>query len=189
MPKHILFVCAVNRFRSVVAEYYLGEIMQKRKDRLAEEIRVSSAGVGLSPEDMQLVADHGEYWENKPVFGLSPYPYAIESMKRRGIDISGSRSKELTKAMVDKADLIITFQDSLREQICSLYPFSRGKVYTLQELVGYDGYIVNTDYSFPGATPDPGTKGLAIPDSSQEGTIAEISHMIWWGADRILGFH
>jgi protein-tyrosine-phosphatase len=138
---------------------------------------------------MQLVAEHGEHWENKPVFGLSPYPYAIESMKRRGIDISGNRSKELTKAMADKADLIITFQDSQIEQISSLYPFSRGKIHTLQELVGYDGYIVNTDYSFPGAAPDSKTKGLAIPDSAQEGTIVEITHMIWWGTDRILGFH
>jgi len=188
VPKYVLFVCAVNRFRSVVAEYYLREIIHQRKDRL-KGIRVSSAGVGLSPEDIQLLADHGEYWEDKPVFGLSPYPYAIESMKRRGIDISGSRSKELTRAMVDKAELIIVFQDSQKEQIGSLFPLSRGKVYTLQELVGYDGYLVNTDYSFPGTAPNPETKGLVIPDSCQEGTIAEISHMIWWGADRILGFH
>ena len=109
-------------------------------------------------------------------------------MKRRRIDISRSRSKELTKPMVDKTDLIIVFQDSQRDEICSLYPLSEGKVYTLQELVGYDGYLVNIDYSFPGVVPNPETKSLAMPDSCVEGIITEITHMIWWGIDRILDF-
>jgi protein-tyrosine-phosphatase len=187
MPKHLLFVCAVNRFRSVVAEYYLRELIQKRKDGLAREIRVSSAGVGLSPEDRQLLAAHGQHWD-RPVFGLPPYPYATESMKRRRIDISGSRSKELAGATADGADLIIVFQDSQIDQIGSLYPPSRGKVYTLQGLVGYDGYLVNTDYSFPGTVPDPATKALTIPDSYLEGTITEITHMLWWGLDRVINF-
>jgi protein-tyrosine-phosphatase len=185
VPKHVLFVCAVNRFRSVVAEYYLREIIQQRKNRLAKEIRVSSAGVGSSPEDIQLLADHGQQYD-KAVFGLPPYPYAVESMKRRQIDISGNRSKELTEAMVDEAELIIVFQDSQVEQIVSRYPQSQGKVYTLQELVGYDGYVVNIDYSFPDTRPNPETKSLLIPESCQEGTIAEISHMIWWGLERII---
>jgi len=184
VPKHLVFVCAVNRFRSVVAEYYLKEIIRKRKDGI-KEIRVSSAGVGLSPEDRQLLAAHGQHWD-RPVFGLPPYPYAIESMKRRQIDISGSRSKELTRAMADGADLIIVFQDSQRDQICSLYPPSQGKVYTLQGLVGYDGYLVNTDYSLPGTVPNPETKALTMPDSCLEGTITEITHMLWWGLDRII---
>jgi protein-tyrosine-phosphatase len=186
VPKNVLFVCAVNRFRSVVAEYYLKEIMQKREDSL-KQIRVSSAGVGLSPEDSQLLATYGEHWD-RPVFGLSPYPYAIESLKRRRIDISSSRSKELTKAIAEGADLIIVFQDSQRDQIWSLYPSSQGKVYTLQGLVGYDGYLVNTDYSFPGTVPNPETKALTIPDSCLEGTITEITHMLWWGLDRIIDF-
>ena len=186
MPKYVLFVCAVNRFRSVVAEYYLREIISKRKDGL-KEIRVSSAGVGSSPEDIELLADHGQHYD-RPVFGLPPYSYATESMKRRQIDISGNRSKELTEAMVDEADLIIVFQDSQIEQIVSLYPQSQGKVYTLQELVGYDGYVVNIDYSFPGTLPNPETKSLLIPDACQEGTITEISHMLWWGLERILDF-
>jgi protein-tyrosine-phosphatase len=88
--------------------------------------------------------------------------------------------------MVDEADLIIVFQDSQIEQIVSLYPQSQGKVYTLQELVGYDGYVINIDYSYPGALPNPETKSLLIPESCQEGTITEISHMIWWGLDRII---
>jgi protein-tyrosine-phosphatase len=184
VPKHILFVCAVNRFRSVVAEYYLREIIRQRKDSL-NEIRVSSAGVGLSPEDIQLLADHGAHYDG-PVFGIPPYPYAIESMKRREIDISGNRSKRLTEAMVDEADLIIVFQDSQRDEIGSLYPSSQGKVYTLQELVGYDGYIVNIDYAFPNTAPNPETKSLLIPDACQEGTITEITHMLWWGLERII---
>jgi protein-tyrosine-phosphatase len=187
VSKYVLFVCAVNRCRSVVAEYYLREIIRQRKDRLAKEIRVSSAGVGLSPEDIQLLASHGKHWDS-PVFGLPPYPYAVESMKRRQIDISGSRSKELNKAMVDKADLIIVFQDSQKSQICSLYPLSEEKVYTLQELVGYDGYLVNIDYSFPSTVPNAETKSLAMPDSLIEGTVTEIIHMIWWGINRIIDF-
>jgi protein-tyrosine-phosphatase len=186
VPKHLVFVCAVNRFRSVVAEYYLRELLQKGGDGF-EEIRVSSAGVGLSPEDRQLLASHGEHWD-RPAFGLPPYPYAITSMKRRQIDISGSRSKELTRATAEVADLIVTFQDSQIDQICSLYPPSQGKVHTLQGLVGYDGYLVNTDYSFPGTVPNPETKALTIPDACLEGTIAEITHLLWWGLDRIINF-
>ena len=187
MPKYVLFVCAVNRLRSVVGEYYLREIIHQRKDRLSKEITLSSAGVGLSPEDIQLLTSHGKHWD-RPVFGLPPYPYAIESMKRRQIDISGSRSKELTKAMVDEADLVIVFEDSQRDQICSLYPLGEEKVYTLQRLVGYDGYLVNIDYSFPGFIPNPETKALTMPDSQLEGSIVEIIHMIWWGTDRIIDF-
>ena len=187
MPKYVLFVCAVNRLRSVVGEYYLREIIQQRKGRLSDEILVSSAGIGLSPEDVELLAGYGEHWD-RPVFGLPPYPYAIESMKRRQIDISGSKSKELTRTMVGKADLVITFEDSQKNQICSLYPLSEGKVYTLQGLVGFDGYLVNIDYSFPDTIPNSETKALTMPYSKLEGSIVEIIHMIWWGTDRIIGF-
>jgi protein-tyrosine-phosphatase len=187
MPKNVLFVCAVNRLRSVVGEYYLREVISQRRDGLVAEIEVSSAGVGLSPEDIQLLASHGKQWD-RPDFGLAPYPYAIESMKRRHIDISGSRSKELTKVMADRADLIIAFQDSQKSQICFLYPTSEGKAFTLQELVGYDGYLVGIDYAFPGTVPNPETKSLTMPDSFLEGAVTEITHMIWWGINRIIDF-
>jgi protein-tyrosine-phosphatase len=169
----------------VVAEYFLREIIAKRKDSLNKEIKITSAGIELTPKNIQLLAAHGKCWD-KLVFGLSPYPYAIESMRRRGIDISKSRSKELTKSMVEEADLIIVFEDSQNEKICSQYPQVKDKIFTLQELVGYDGYLVITDYSFPGAISNPETKAFIFPDSFLEGSITDIQHMLWWGINRIL---
>ena len=61
-------------------------------------------------------------------------------------------------------------------------------MFTLQELVGYDDYLVNIDYSFPGVIPNPETKALVLPDYCIEGSITETMHMLWWGIDRILDF-
>lgn len=181
----ILFVCAVNRFRSVIGEYRLNEILSRRKDNLNLEIEVTSAGIGLSADDIELLEAEGKFWR-EPVFGLPPYPYAIASMRRRGLDISNSRSKELTREMVNKADLIIAFEDSQKQIILSPYNAVTGRVFTLQELVGYTGYLVNTDYSFPGAKPNPETRSWTFPDSFLEASITEIEHMLWWGIDRFV---
>jgi len=187
MQKSILFLCTENRCRSVVAEYFLREFLENRKSSFNKEIKVSSAGIGFSAEGIKLLASHGKYWD-KPVFGLPPYSYVIEGMRRRGIDVSKSRSRELTKSMVEEADLIIVFENSQKEMVCSQYPQVMSKTFTLQELVGYNGYLVTNDYSFPGAVPNPETKAFIFPDSLLEGSIVEIHHMLWWGINRILGF-
>ena len=183
----VLFVCAVNRFRSVVGEYRLREMLNRGKDTLVQELEVTSAGCGLSPEDVKMLEAEGKLWD-KPVFGLPPYPYAIDSMRRRGLDISTSRSKELTDAMVNRADLIIVFEDSQKQKILSLYSSANEKVFTLQELVGYTGYLANIDYSIPGCVPNPDTKSWTFPDFYLEASITEIEHMLWWGIDKIIDF-
>lgn len=187
MSKFVLFVDEANRCRSVLAEYRLQEMLSKRKDMLAQEVEVASAGIGYSPESIDWLKAQGKHYDKPSAkFGLPPYPYAIESMKWRGLDISKSRSKELTQAMVERANLIIAFEDSQKEKV---YPRAQGKVFTLQEFVGYTGYLLNIDWSVP--IPwvlDPETKDWIFPDSYLEGTVTEIEHMLWWGIDRFIDF-
>ena len=162
-------------------------MLNKRRDELAQEVEVTSAGCEFSPEGIKMLQAEGKFWD-KPLFGLPPHPYVIESMNRRGLDVSKSRSKELAEGMIAKADLVIAFNGSQKESILSLYPPAHVRVFTLQELVGYTGYLANTDYSNAGWVPNDETRSWTFPDSFHEATITEIEHMLWWGVDRIIDF-
>ena len=186
-PKRVLFICTVNRNRSVVAEYFLRDLLSKQKGPLKEEVEVWSAGMGYSPEQIRILEAEGKFWD-RPVFGLSPYPYIIETMKRRGHDLASKISKEMTRATIVDADLIIVFTRYQKEKIMSLYGSTDGRVFTIQEFVDYTGYLVSRDDSFPGWSYDDETKGWFFPDSLLEGSTTEIEHMVWWGMDKFTRF-
>jgi protein-tyrosine-phosphatase len=56
--------------------------------RGAENIRVSSAGIGA-------------------LSGMTATPFAIEATKHWNVDISGHRARQLTRQMIEDADLIL----------------------------------------------------------------------------------
>jgi protein-tyrosine-phosphatase len=183
----VLFVCAENRVRSVICEYRLRQILNSRGDSLAKAIEVASAGCGLTEEIIKKREAVG-WIQNKNSFGLPPSLYAIESMRRRGMDISQSRSRELNETIAQKADLIIAFEDPHKEMIVSRYPIAKGKTFTLQEIVGYDGYLMNP-YVMEGAYAfNSATKSWSLADWYEEGCITEVEHMLWWGVDKIIDF-
>lgn len=85
-PFKILLVCTGNTCRSPMAEGILKALIKERG--LDGEIHVSSAGVNT-------------------LDGLPATPNAIEAAKVWNIDIAGHRSRQLTREMVDEADLIL----------------------------------------------------------------------------------
>jgi len=69
-------------------------------------------------------------------FGGSPTGEAIEVMRAEGIDISGYRSKQLTRELIEEADLILTMKKEYKDQIISRHPEFKHKVFTLKEFAG-----------------------------------------------------
>ncbi|MDH5696516.1 MAG: hypothetical protein OEZ00_07980 [Dehalococcoidia bacterium] len=102
----------------------------------------------------------------------------MENIKRRSLDISKNRSKQLTKAMVSQAGLVIVFEDSQKQKILSLCYSAKGKVVILQELVGYTGYHANIVHSIPGCVPNPEARSWIFLDSYLGASITEIEHML-----------
>ncbi|HCX65056.1 MAG TPA: hypothetical protein DHN33_07590 [Eubacteriaceae bacterium] len=104
----ILFVCTGNTCRSPMAEGLLKQLGQGR-DGL-----VSSAGV--------LAAD-----------GQRASQMAVETMKKRGIDLSKHRSRSLTMEMVEEAEWVLTMTETHRNHILLLLPEHKSKVKTIKE--------------------------------------------------------
>jgi arsenate reductase len=92
MPRRVLILCTGNSVRSQMAEGLLRAIG-------GERVEVFSAG-------------------SKP---SHVNPYAIRAMQRRGINISGQRSKHLREYLDQPFDFIITVCDQAAET-CPIFP-------------------------------------------------------------------
>jgi protein-tyrosine-phosphatase len=136
VSKSILFVCTVNRFRSVVAEYLLRRMLAEEDDRLAHEVEVSSAGI-VTTESVLMSIQEG--WKSHHHDGGLPEK-VVTAMQRRGMDISGHQPRELDRGMVEAASLIIALEDHHKKGILLRFPSARGKVFVLRELVDKGSY-------------------------------------------------
>lgn len=105
----ILFVCTGNSCRSPMAEGYL---RKRLEDAGRPDIEVSSAGT-------------------LPASGMAATREAIAVTAEAGVDISGHRSRMLTRADVDDADLILVMQQFHRDDVLSMAPEAEDKVYLL----------------------------------------------------------
>ncbi|MFH1067771.1 MAG: ribose 5-phosphate isomerase B [bacterium] len=107
--KRILFICTGNVCRSPMAEGLFRDLVKERKD-----MEASSSGVCA----MQ---------------GQAPSEYAIAVMKEIGLDISGFRSKSVTRDLVDKSDYIIVMTSGHLDTLLMNYPFATDKVFLLRQ--------------------------------------------------------
>jgi RpiB/LacA/LacB family sugar-phosphate isomerase len=107
--KHILFVCTGNVCRSPMAEGLFRELTRNQP-----EISVDSAGVGA-------------------MRGQPPSLFAVEALKRIGIDISNLRSQPLSDALVEKVDYIFAMTNSHIAAICSMFPQAAEKTFLVTE--------------------------------------------------------
>lgn len=136
MAKSLLFVCGNNKGRSVVSEYLFRNMLKERDEKLVSRVMVSSSGIDVE-QDAEWFKGFG-LSRPEPIFGRQPYRNLTALLKQRGIDISGHRSRELTKAMVEEADLIIVsdeYPPFRKEAILSLWPSIAGKSFTFSEFV------------------------------------------------------
>jgi protein-tyrosine-phosphatase len=134
MAKSLLFVCTFNAGRSVASEYLLRRMFQQRDGGLAQLVRISSAGL-VTKEAVQYLKDFG-LSVPRPFFGRPPHRYLITLMARRGIDITGHRSRGLNRVLLRQADLVISFGERLKLTILSFWPEAGGKVFAFKEFAG-----------------------------------------------------
>ncbi len=113
--KRILVVCTGNICRSPMTYGLLRAKIQE--EGLAPHIQVETAGT---------YALEGE----------PPSHYAQKVLAERGIDISHHRARQITKEMLQKADLVIVMTESHRRSLFYLLPEAAPKVILLSELAG-----------------------------------------------------
>ncbi|MFH1112513.1 MAG: hypothetical protein V1792_01205, partial [Pseudomonadota bacterium] len=134
----LVFVCVSNMGRSVFAEFFLPKIIREAAGDLLGRFNTTSAG--FIP---QAIKDHLAELNidiPDPFYGR-PIPETTRSfLAGKGIIVPPDwRSKELTPAMVEGADLIITAIPQQKEDLCSLYPETTGKILTIREISRWEG--------------------------------------------------
>jgi len=115
----VLFVCTGNTCRSPMAEGALRALLEGKG---IQHIEVMSAGTTAMP-------------------GVPATHYAQEAVKTWHADISGHRSRPITREMLEESDLIIALSPNHYHEIMTVWPDAEEKTYLLKNFPepGRDG--------------------------------------------------
>jgi protein-tyrosine-phosphatase len=114
---NILFVCTGNISRSYLAENLLNYEIEKRR---INHVSVASAGLHVNPGNM---AD----------------PQMIDYLNHLGIKPKDHTAREVTKADVDWADIILVMQKEHRDELNKMWPHAVQKVKLLSSFISANG--------------------------------------------------
>jgi protein-tyrosine-phosphatase len=117
MPIRILFVCAGNTCRSPLAEAIARRLLAEEG---ANDVEVESAGVHA--------LDGGEASTG-----------ANEVAREHGLDLEDFQSRRLTPAVVERANLVLVMEPSLRPAVLSISPRADTRTQLLGTLAGAAG--------------------------------------------------
>ena len=111
---HVLVICTGNICRSPLAEGFLRSALRQRFD--ADAPTVDSAGT--------------QGWEGAPAQAES-----IVAAREREVDIEGHVARRVTRALVDRADLVLTMAAEHRDEVSGVIPGAASRTFTLKELI------------------------------------------------------
>jgi protein-tyrosine phosphatase len=112
---HILFICAGNTCRSVLAEAMMRKTLMERPS-LRERVRCKSAGLDA-------------------VEGAKAERGAATVAQQYDIDLSRHRARLLNARFVQDADLVLTMTTHQKDRAIERYPDCANYVYTLREFI------------------------------------------------------
>jgi len=109
---HLLFVCTGNICRSPTAERLARAYAEDHG--IAEQLTASSAGI-------------------RAVVGYGMQPTAAEVLIELGGNPAGFRARQLSPAMVEAADLVLTMSTRHRDRVLAQVPRAMRRSFTLRE--------------------------------------------------------
>jgi protein-tyrosine phosphatase len=112
----ILFVCAANVCRSVMAERLTRRALLDRPDGRGLRFRVSSAGLSATT-------------------GEPAHPYTVAALARLGANASGFAARRLTADLLLDSDLVLTATQRHRDRAVAMLPAASRRIFTIREFV------------------------------------------------------
>lgn len=124
----VLFVCSANRFRSVIAEEQFRHLLVDRQT--PGEWQVESAGTWAVPD-------------------LPPTSQALHFCRQKGWRVEKSRSREVSKTILENANLILTMTQGQIEALGIEFPQIKRKISLLSKACEDLIYDVSDPYEDP----------------------------------------